>query len=139
MKEVPFLRRLRDYVPRIHNSMAMLVETPESVSGKPWDFSHYVLVFRVEETGLFLKVDTSNDCLSGNIYGLTGVRTQPHPWGSALILVGPLLWVGTRIQRVTGLTKMAADILPFLDTERILDYNVEWRQITLILPCSSLP
>lgn len=127
---------LEQYESIAHESMAVLTDTPESIVGKPWDFAHYIHTFRVEENGLFLEVDTYKNRISGRLNGLASVGVQPHPWGCALILKGQLHWKGTCTSKLTGLIKLVAEILPFLSTEKTLNYEKKMEQLTLILPCS---
>ena len=122
-----------------HDTMAVLGETPDAAKGKPWDYADYVRVFRVEGQRVFLEVDGQDRRTSGYIEGLRAVHAQAHPWGTALVLEGPLRWVGTRTQGPTGLVKMAAERLPSLGQPKRQPYDAEWPQIILVLPCKWTP
>lgn len=139
MSSGPVLALLERWRPRAHDSMAVLGDTPESVVGKPWDRADYIRIFRVEEGRVFLEVDTSERRMSGVLHGLTGARAQAHPWGSALVLQGPLRWVGTQTIKATGLAKLAAGLVPSLGAAQTRAYDAEWSQITLVLPCAWTP
>lgn len=132
------LAELERWAPLAHDTMAVLDERPEDVKGKPWDYADYVRVFRVDGPELFLEVDGRNRT-SGHIKGLVGVHAQAHPWGTALVLEGPLRWVGTRTLGPTGLVKLAAELLPALGESKTQLYDVAWPQITLVLPCTWSP
>ena len=127
---------LERYAELAHDSMGVLSDSPDGPLGKPWDFSHCIRAFRVDEERVFLEIDTNTERIAGALEGLTGASAHAHPWGTALVLQGPLRWVGTRAVKPRGLTKLLSDILPSFGSWRQTMYDKEWQQIVLILPCS---
>ena len=117
-----------------NDTMAVLAETPGSVIGRPWDNAHYLHEFRVEGSTIYLKAAVSNRCISGCLIGLTDISVVGHPWGTALILHGPVRWVGTQIIQPRGLLRMISRYLPFLGAPKQSPYDGEWPQMTLVLP-----
>jgi hypothetical protein len=133
------LAELERWAPLAHDTMAVLDETPEAVRGKPWDYADYVRVSRLDGQELFLEVEGQDRRTSGHIKGLVGVHAQAHPWGTALVLQGPLRWVGTRTLGPRGLVKLAAELLPALGQPTSETYDAQWPQIVLVLPCAWSP
>ena len=117
-----------------NDTVAVLAETPDSVSGKPWDNSDYIHTFRVEKHGLYLDVSVSNRRITGEITGLNRVSTVKHPWGAALILHGPVRWTGTQIIQPRGLMRMFSRCLPFIGEPKKAAYVGELPQLVLVLP-----
>ena len=139
MNQSHFWTLLKHYESQANNTMAMLADKPESIVGKPWDAAHYIRCFRVEDEGIFLDVDTPDWRTCGRLKGLTDANAHPHHWGTALILRGPIQWVGTRTPKAKGLIQMVAQIAPFLNKPQTLDYKEDFAQMTLVLPCSWSP
>ncbi len=130
---------LERWAPLAHDTMGMLDDSPECIKGKPWDYSDYIRIFRLESDSVFLEFDSRDQCTSGRLKGIVGAVAQAHPWGSALILKGPLRWVGTRTQRATGLVKLAAEYLPALGQPKTQAFDETWPKMTLVLPCRWTP
>ena len=134
------LALLQRWAPVADDSMAMVSDGSEP-QGRPWDNPDYVQSFQLEggQVRLRLRVRQGSTVIDGVLSGIQSVRCGPHQWGTVLTLLGPVRWVGTRTERATGLTEMAAQIFPSLGQPKTRAFDETWPKMTLVLPCRWTP